>query len=337
VAGQIEDPAAWTVADIGGKDGLSLQLTERDFAAFDALLDATAGTPLSYDSPQWPNPGLDALAAEVRSRLFEGRGIVILSRVDLDRYSVDDYKRIYWEVGRRLGRPAIQSEKLEQLGLVRQEKENPFGRGYIKNVELRPHTDLHEILSLASVSVADRGGESCFASALAIHDVLEREHPELLPPLYKGYYSGIRANYGYERGPDDVEDVPVFCNVDGKLSCYLHEHYMGYAARARGEAIPEPLTAAMDEVVRVAERPDLLAEFRLEPGEMAFWHNWLVFHARRAFENKPGRERMLMRLWLHPAEGRPVHPAIARQAHLIDEIHRDVHDRDRLAEAATPR
>ena len=81
--------------------------------------------------------------------------------------------------------------------------------------------------------------------------------------------------------------------------------------------------AALDYVDEVARRPDVMLEFTLEPGEAMFYNNFLVMHARTAFEDDraAGIRRHLLRLWLDVPEGRPapkemhIHatPGIARQ------------------------
>jgi hypothetical protein len=68
-------------------------------------------------------------------------------------------------------------------------------------------------------------------------------------------------------------------------------------------------------------RPDIQANFMLEPGEMLFWHNWTNFHSRTAFEDSPTQRRLLLRLWLNIENGRHVAPEIAERARLIDRDH----------------
>jgi hypothetical protein len=70
-----------------------------------------------------------------------------------------------------------------------------------------------------------------------------------------------------------------------------------------------------------ADRTDIRADFMLEPGEMMFWHNFLVLHSRTAFQDSPQQKRLLLRLWLHVPNGRPMHPLFNARAEAMDREH----------------
>ena len=57
---------------------------------------------------------------------------------------------------------------------------------------------------------------------------------------------------------------------------------------------------------------------------MMFWQNWTVLHARTAFANAPGHERMLMRLWMEAIDARTTPAFIRERARLVDHIHREI-------------
>jgi hypothetical protein len=77
--------------------------------------------------------------------------------------------------------------------------------------------------------------------------------------------------------------------------------------------------ALMDEI---AARLDIRADFTLEPGEIAFWHNFMVMHSRTAFQDSEANKRLLLRLWLNlPEGGRPMAPEILERARIIDRDH----------------
>lgn len=321
-------PAVWRADRIGGKDGLSCALGEREFAGFEAMLAATDGKPvLEIEAEDFSDPHLAELGRHCRQELARGRGAVILTGLDLDRFGFDGYKRLYWYLGRLIGTPVAQSERGDRLGFVRQEKDNPFGRGYIGNFEIAFHTDYHEILSLAGVQTASEGGESGLCSGLTVHNMLLEERPDLLEAMYEGWYDGLYAFYKIypprEAWPN--EHVPNIAEQDGVLSVHaIGSMYNDLAAQARGEEMP-PLIAEMVQTVQAfAARPGVGARFVLQPGEMMFWQNWTVLHARTAFTNAPGHERMLLRLWLDAHEGRPTPAFIRERARLVDRIHAEI-------------
>ena len=84
------------------------------------------------------------------------------------------------------------------------------------------------------------------------------------------------------------------------------------AAAMRNLAIIRRDQGKLDEALRyfteIAARPDICAYYMLEPGDMAFWHNFTNLHSRTAFSDSERRKRLLLRLWLDVPGGRPVVP-----------------------------
>jgi hypothetical protein len=93
------------------------------------------------------------------------------------------------------------------------------------------------------------------------------------------------------------------------------------AARRMGVELPQPLTDALEYFDEQARRPDLHAEFTLEPGEMLFWHNFICLHSRTAFQDSAERRRLLLRLWINVADGRRMPAEFIAQARWMDIAH----------------
>ena len=316
---RIDHPAAWTSLEIGGKEGLMHRMGPEHAQALAELVDRTRHlAPDAVRREDFDHPAINDLMRGVFQSIMNGRGAIILSGLDMSRTSLEDFSRIYWGLGTHLGEAAIQSAKLDKIGYVQKEEHNPDGRGYQLDIELRSHTDFHELLSLASFRKAASGGESGAVSSLAIHNVMLKEAPQHLATLYRGF------QHGYAR--EDYltpEPVPIFCNVGGQISCFYHGLFMLNAAKQLGTELPQDLRQAMACFSDIAQRPEVRADFMLEPGEMLFWHNFLVLHSRQAFTNAGEQKRLLLRLWLHVREGqgRPMHPEFAGRARLMDKIH----------------
>ena len=64
------------------------------------------------------------------------------------------------------------------------------------------------------------------------------------------------------------------------------------AARSAAE------TAALEAMDAACSAPDLLLEFRMQPGDIEFANNYTVLHARRGFRDNPAARRLMLRLWL---------------------------------------
>jgi hypothetical protein len=312
----IDHPSAWRSADIGGKEGLLVRLTRDHFEALDELLARTRSIPdVEISRDDFAHPLLETLMQGVRREIMDGRGAVVLSQLDLGRYSYEDYRRIYWGLGTYLGNGTVQSYRRDKIGLVQKEEDNPTARGYLMDTELRSHTDFHELLSLACVRKAEEGGLSGVVSSLAIHNAIYESRPELLEPLYEGYY--------HESAGGQVSEtkVPIYGEVEGLVSCYYHMPFMLNAAKILGTELPAELLTAMRYMNEQALRPDIRADFMLEPGEMLFWHNFTALHSRTAFKDTPANKRLLMRLWLNVPNGRPLPEQFLDRARYMDEVH----------------
>ena len=308
----IEGPSAWTPASLGGKEGLVHQLDASHLAALDSLLVKTRSKMLEdLRREDFTDEGLAEFLDHVRHEVMNGRCAVVIRGVDRGRYGQEDCARIFWGIGSHLGTPAVQSSRADRLGYVRNEGA-PRARGYRGSGELALHTDSRAVIALMSLQNAATGGHSHLASGATIHNMILRERPDLLEPLYRGYpYHSTEI----ELTPCSI---PVFSNVDGIVSCAFFESHMRRAARTRSEALPGDLDEALTYFAAVARREDVRIEFMLEPGEIMVCNNFAVLHARTEFVNAPGQERLLLRLWLNVPNGRPIVPELLERARRFD-------------------
>lgn len=314
--GILDHPSAWTAAILGGKSQIMRTLDASALAAFDRAAVALRDKPFpAITRDDLSDPVLAEEMTAIRAAVMDGPGLALLRGPDPARYDPEDYARLYFAMGAYLGRGVVQSYNGDYVARVERNPNLPW-RGTTTDMELRPHTDFHEVMSLASVSLPVSGGVSAFVSSLAIHNVLAREHPELLPPLYEGWYNLSPL----ERTPS-ARKVPLYSWTDGKLSCFFNRVFYQKAEDA-SEPLPEGFAEAIAAMDEIALRPEMRAEFTLEPGEMVFWHNFQVLHARTAFEDSEAQRRLLLRLWLNVDEGaRPIAEEIRERARLFDRDH----------------
>lgn len=320
---QLTGPAAWTNQTIGGRDGLTHALTKAQLAAFDEVLRRTRHMkPQEATRADFDHPEINALASWLNETIRHGRGAVILSGMTRDTYDEEDMERIYWGLGTHLGEAAVQSALGDRLGHVQHVKDDPVARGYRSNEELTPHTDSYRIVGLLCLQQGESGGYSRIASSHAIHNEILRTRPDLLEPLYEGYYYAIVEARFSDRPVTDFK-IPVFCQIDGIVSCGYSRHFIDRAAEMRGEALPPKLREALDYFDHLAERDDLSARFLLRPGEMMLWHNFQMLHAREAYVDSPSRTRHLLRLWLKIENDRPIAPEILERANIYERVYRE--------------
>jgi len=319
----ITSPGAWTNRGIGGKAGLTHRLTAAQLAAFDELLGRTRGLkPQAVSRADFRHPEIDALTAWLDETIRHVRGVALLSGVSRETHSEEDMERIYWGIGTHLGDAATQSMLGDRLGHVRHVKDDPVARGYRGNQELTPHTDSHGMVGLMCLQRAETGGLSRIVSSLAIHNEILATRPDLLEPLYDGYYYAV-SEAAFSPRPVTDDKIPVFCDVGGKVSCNYVRYFMERAAELRGETLPAMLTEALDYFDLLAKRDDIGVEFMLEPGEMLLWHNFQMLHARESYRDSPTHTRHLLRLWLRVENDRPVADAFQQRSAIYERVYRE--------------
>ncbi len=309
----INDASAWTTRSTGGKEGFVRDLTPAQLAAIDDLLTRLRGI-ATHDITRdlFSHPALTPLLAELREEVMHGKGAVILRGVDGSTRSREECERIFWGIGTHFGYAAVQSSRRDRIGYVREELDDPHRRGYRSSSELVLHTDSRAIVALMTLQAAESGGVSHLASSATIHNIILRERPDLLAPLYRGsrWHS---SEVGVTRG-----NIPVFSNVDGCLSVMFFEDHIRRGATTLGE----PLAADLDEALAffrtVASRDEVRARFMLEPGEIMICNNFVVLHARTEFKNSAEKQRLLARLWLNVEPGRPTIPELHERANFYD-------------------
>lgn len=318
----IDHPAAWTPATLGAdaKKALTYALTAEQRAAVERVVRKVAGMPVqAITRAHVDEPVFEAMARELEAELADGRGLLVVQGVDRQRYNDDECERLFWALGTYLGSPATQNAKGQQITHVTQDKSHPTERGYRSSAELSPHTDAYAILGLFCLERSESGGYSHAASALAVHNEILRTRPDLLPALYHGTRYAAMDARGTGVEPTR-ENIPLFSNVDGKVSCFFSRQNTNEAVRQTGVPLEPAFAEAADLFERLARDERFRIEFMLEPGEIMLVNNYVLVHARTEFEDSERHKRDLLRLWLNSDPLRPVIPEL----HLFAQIYKDI-------------
>lgn len=271
----------------------------------------------------FPLPQLATLLGDVGRELEEGRGVVKLGALPIGRYGEDELKQLFFGLGCHLGRVVYQSAKGELLGEIRDEGAAAAAqRGQLLSADggeaflssrgrvqttgpLRFHTDRTDVVGLLCVRQAAAGGINKIVSSVAVHDEMLARRPDLVEVLFQDYH---RSRLGEEVGGESRSyALPVFGLRDGHFTSHYSRTYVEAAQRTPG--VPSMSAAqweAIDLLATLGE--ELCFETTLEPGEMLFLNNHVIYHARTAYEDEgsAGRERLLYRLWLAMANSRPL-------------------------------
>ncbi len=304
---------AWRGDDLAASSDWIRMITTPEVDELDAALRAVQRRGLAWRDmtrEDFPIPRLASSLAEVRRELEDGRGLVLLRRIPVERYSEDELRIIYWGLGLHTGTPRYQNPNGELIGDVRDENrlygavreavtpsEVRSSRNKARSAgPLRFHTDRVDVVTLLCVRPAAKGGLSKVASAVAVHNTILARRPDLHALLCQPYYHTRQGEAG---GELKYYAMPLFAVRDGRFTSQYSRTFVEAAQR-----LPEVprMTAAQDEALdlwaEVCE--ELCYTMDMRPGDIQLLNNHVVYHARTTYEDDPapGRDRFLMRLWL---------------------------------------
>src|SRR5262249_5136781 len=187
---------------------------------------------------------------------------------------------------------------------------NPDVRIYQTRERQTYHTDSADLVCLLCLRPARSGGLSSLVSSVTIFNEMRRRRPDLLKVLFEPIETDRRGEV--PEGQKPYFNIPVFSWYQGFLSTIYQRQYIESARRFEG--VP-PLTPdqidALDLFDSLANDASLHFFMQFQPGDIQIVHNHTILHDRTAFEDwpEPDRKRHLLRLWLAPANARPL-PAV---------------------------
>ena len=309
---RFDHPAAWTAAELGGKDDFAFDLDDRHIAAFEAAVVGLRERGLTaFEHIGRDDFPLDAIAEDVRAwrhEVADGRGLLLLRGFPVDRWSQEEAELVWFGLGIHFGRAVSQSVLGDLLGhVVNIGGDDMRHRAYRNARELRMHTDRCDTVGMFCLRRAKSGGESGYSSALAVHDRIRAIKPELLESIWNGFHLHRFGEQPPGEPPYTAVRIPVFSERDGVITVILIGGYAWMAADEFDAPFSDRDREALATFERLAADPEFRISFQLERGEAALFNNCAVLHDRTAFEDhdEPHRKRHLMRLWLMDWDGRP--------------------------------
>ena len=295
------DPMAWRGSDIASKEELTFDLSRRNVAALESILLRVADMPRDdIVREHCSHPDLDADLAQVYEDVIRGRGLAIVRGFPVDQHSVDEIERIYWIFCTHFGN-LLSNTSLGHRMVRVQEEVLPGGvqsaRGTKSRAELAMHNDSGDVFLLLWVHQAKEGGNSQFSSGPAAHDEILATRPDLLPILYRGFPQHRRSEQRDDQPAITPYDVPIFANVDGRISINFTYSSIVPALHELGRALTPEEAEALEVLRVVLVRQQL--DVRFEPGEAAVANNYAMCHARSDFVNgdRPEEQRLVLRAW----------------------------------------
>jgi alpha-ketoglutarate-dependent taurine dioxygenase len=245
------------------------------------------------------------LMGQVREQLVYHTGMAIIDRIPVECYSATENKAIGWLLASCLG--VVMEQKWDGTRLY-DVKDSGKALGYgvrrsVTSLEQDFHTDggwlrqPPEFVGLFCLQPAQTGGRSRAVSLLTVHDILQRQRPDLLQRLYQPFWWDRQA----EHAPDDVpySQHPVYQYDGHTLRARVYDDYIRHGHRLARTVLDEAGQAALSAMRVVMDAPENWIELHLDKGQLQYLNNYQCAHSRTTFVDaqEPALRRHLLRLW----------------------------------------
>jgi len=296
--------AAWSAQELRNNPDWTYQLTAADIEELAAALAETkrrkVGVP-DIRKEHFPLPRFGGTLLRFRKELEEGRGIVLVRGLPMDRFDKQDAGTIFWGMGVHLGRAVAQNAYGDVLGHVRDLKKDwtkdMSARGYQTTMHQPFHNDSCDVVGLLCLRTAKQGGLSSIVSSVSIHNRMIDTRPDLARLFYERWYLDRRNEQA--EGDTPYYITSVFNYHNGRLFNRFNRMYIESAQRF--VEVPR-LTAAQIEALDLFDELCMTLRYDMDfqPGDMQFLDNYVTLHSRTGYEDYPesDRKRHLLRLWL---------------------------------------
>jgi hypothetical protein len=308
----VVDPAGWTKEQMAADKSWLYVLSEAEVADLDRAVGHVQAMGLELSQitrADFELPVLSQALDNLSNEVIDGRGVVLIRGVPVNRYSRLEAAIAYWGIGTYFGEPVSQNGKGHLLGHVKDlgntSFANPANRGYQTHDSLPFHSDSCDVVGLLCLHPSKSGGQSTVVSTVTIYNEMLKSRPELVEALCQPIYRDRRGEIPEGRKP--YFQLPVFNFVDGFLTINWQGGYIRSAQRF--EELPRhsaELTEAIELFSRMAR--DLAYHMDFQQGDIQFLHNHVTVHSRTEYVDydEPEKRRHLLRLWLATPNGRPL-------------------------------
>ncbi|ODT89712.1 TauD/TfdA family dioxygenase [Phenylobacterium sp. SCN 70-31] len=296
-AGAVVGEAAWYGGDLLADGSWAEELTPNVIAAFEQALVAVAAggrNPDNLVAEDFPLAAIAPTLQRWRETLLHGRGFLVLRGVPVTQWTPAMQDLFTRALGLQFGHLGLQNPQGDVIGQVRDTgaaKRDPYARLYATAGEFRFHCDASDLVGLLCVRPAVRGGESRIASSVTVYNELHKRRPDLAALLFEPLALDLRNEH--QPGAEAYAALTPCAYADGALhTAYLSDYFR---SAARHLALPPAHLELLDLYDAIAAEPGIGLSFFMRPGDVQVLNNHVALHARTAFEDEPGRERLLLR------------------------------------------
>ena len=248
---------------------------------------------------------------EVRRRLDDGPGFVMLDRLPVEAMSREEAIALYWVLMSFLEPPVAQEWKGTVIYDVRHDggEYTADTRGALTPEALEMHTDSSmgeappTYVTLFCLRPARAGGMSIVSSAAAAHNHFLSEHPALLRRLYDVFY---RDHQEYQAADAAATNFrPVFA-WDGRLRTRFNARHIVRGYEKTGRVLDDEGARAVRLMDEFLGDPAHRLDLWLERGQIQVLNNRAIVHGRTPYQDhhEPELRRHLVRLWLRAGDRR---------------------------------
>jgi hypothetical protein len=316
VPAEIVGPSAWYGPQVASRTDWIHTLGDEEITEIDSAVRGFGKSgldPTSLSREQFPLPSLAPRLGRILAEVQTGRGFVLLRGLPAREWGPRRTAVAFLGLGVHLGTFRPQNAQGHLLGHVRDQglsSRDPNVRIYQTRERQNYHTDSCDAVGLLCLQPARSGGLSSLVSSVTIFNELRRRRPDLAQVLFEPIETDRRGEVPPGRKP--FFRIPVFNWHAGLLTTIYHRAYIESARRF---ADVPPLTVAQTEALdafdALANDPALHFFMEFRAGDIQLVSNHSLLHDRTGFEDwpDPERKRHLLRLWLAPADARPL-PAV---------------------------
>jgi hypothetical protein len=313
---EITGPSAWYGPEVASRTDWVHRLGDEEITEIASAargFEESGLSPTSLSREQFPLPSLGQRLGGILAEVQNGRGFALLRGLPVREWGPRRSAIAFLGLGVHLGNLRPQNAQGHLLGHVRDQglsSRDPIVRIYQTRERQNYHTDSCDVVGLLCLHPARSGGLSSLVSSVTIFNELRRRWPDLAGILFGPIETDRRGEVPAGRKP--YFRIPVFNWHDGLLTTIYHRAYIESARRfADVPPLTEAQTEALDAFDDLANDPALHFFMEFRAGDIQLVCNHCLLHDRTAFEDwpEPERKRHLLRLWLAPADARPL-PAV---------------------------
>ena len=310
------DPAEWYPEEHRDSEQWIYGLSEAEIAEIDAGVARVEERGLDIKDirrEDFPLSTFSGALTEIRQELLDGRGLVLVRGMPIERMTRVQMAAAFWGVANYLGEAVPQNGKGHLLGHVKDlGLDYAKVRGFQTRAFMNFHADGCDILALCCLHPSKSGGQHRVCSSVALHNEMLKRRPDLVKELaWKFYWT---RNGEIPEGKEPFYRQGVFNYHDGYFAARGVSAHIAKAQDLPG--VPR-FTAAQREAMDLykALADELAFDVKFELGDMLFMLQHVTLHSRTAFEDwpEPERKRHILRLWLTTGGARPLAEEFAQQ------------------------